>query len=103
MNGNKLAAALGLAARAGKIRSGDFITEKLLKGGKAKVIILDTEASAATEERYTRACERMGARLIRVTGFGRFIGKPGHIAAAVTDRGFEQMILRAAEEPSGDN
>lgn len=100
---NKLNSALGLAAKAGKIKSGDFITEKLLKGGQARLILLDTAASAATEERYARTCERLGVTLLRITGLGEAIGNPGRIAAAVTDRGFEQMIIRAAQQPSTDN
>lgn len=100
---SSLKQALGLAAKAGRVKSGDFTVEKILKSGQTKLILLDTEASAATEERYTRTCERLGVRLMRVTGLGEAIGNPGRIVAAVTDRGFEQMIVWTAQQPSGDN
>lgn len=99
---NRLNQALGLAAKAGKVKSGDFTVEKILKSGQTQLVLLDTEASAATEERYGRTCERLGVRLMRVTGLGEAIGKAGRIVAAVTDRGFEMMIVRAAQEPAAD-
>ena len=45
MNRNKVLGLLGLAEKAGKVRSGEFSTEKAVKSGKAGLVIVSEECS----------------------------------------------------------
>ena len=90
--------AIGFAMKAGKVQSGDFIAEKLLRAGKAKLLLLDEAASDNTSEKYRALCESRGVALLRVGELGLWIGKPGRMTAAVTDEHFAAMIKRAFAE-----
>ena len=56
MNEAKLRGAMGFAMRAGKCIAGDFACERAVKRGNARLVLLDTAASAATQERYSGLC-----------------------------------------------
>ena len=77
------------------MKSGDFVTEKLLRAKNAKIALIDTAASDNTKEKYCNICTNSGIELVEVEELGRWIGKPGRMVAAVTDEGFTQMIKRA--------
>ena len=92
---SKLNSAIGFAMKAGKLKSGDFVTEKLLRAKGAKIALIDTTASDNTKDKYRAICENTGIQLVEVEELGRWIGKPGRMVAAVTDEAFTQMIHRA--------
>ena len=91
----KLRGAMGLAMKAGKCAAGDFVCEKLVKSGEARLAALDASASANTKERYRGMCERAGIPLLEMEQMGDAIGKPGRMIAAFTDEGFAKMIASA--------
>lgn len=93
--------AIGLARRAGKCIAGDYAVERAAKGGKAKAVLLDASASAATRGRYQRLCERNGIACYEVAGLGPAIGKPGNKIAAILDDNFATMLQKALEAPGG--
>jgi len=95
---HKLLNAIGLSMKAGKCKSGDFTVEKLVRAEKAKLVILDSDASPSTKERYVRLCESRNIPILFADQVGFAIGKPGRIILAVTDDGFTAMIQRAAAE-----
>jgi ribosomal protein L7Ae-like RNA K-turn-binding protein len=97
---NKLNSAIGFAMKAGRLKSGDYVTEKLLRAKGAKVALIDTTASDNTKDKYRDICNYTGIPLIEIEELGRWIGKPGRMVAAVTDEAFSQMILRALEQPT---
>ncbi len=45
MASNNIAFALGLAQKAGKVASGDFAVRSALKSGKAKLLVVATDAA----------------------------------------------------------
>lgn len=92
---NKLNSAIGFVMKAGRLKSGDFVTEKLLRAKNAKIALIDGTASDNTKEKYRDICEHSGIELVEVEELGRWIGKPGRMVAAVTDEAFAQMIRRA--------
>ena len=94
----RLLSALGLAMKAGKVRSGELAAEKALKSGKAALAVLDSGASASTQKRWADACAYAGVPLITVGGVGRAIGREAHMIACIADIGFAQMILRAHKD-----
>ncbi len=93
--GTKLRGALGLAMKAGKCASGDFACEKLIKGGGARLVVLDATASASTKARYEGMCARAGVALIETQALGSAIGRPGRMVAVVTHESFAKLIATA--------
>ena len=53
---SKLTAYIGFAARARKLKSGDFTCEKLMKQKKVQLMLLDSGVSANTREKYEAMC-----------------------------------------------
>ena len=78
--------------------SGDFVCEKTIKSNKARIVILDTQASDATKERYVRLCESKGIDCLFVEGMGEIIGKSGRMVAVVSDIKFANMICEAYKQ-----
>lgn len=104
MRERQLSNAIGLCMKAGRCRSGDFVAERLVRAGEARLVLLDERASAATRDRYVRLCGPDSVPVLTVRELGDAIGKPERIVAVVTDRGFANMIQRAAAgEPARDD
>ena len=56
-NRKKVLNLLGLATRAGKTASGEFMTEKAIKSGKAYLVIVSEEASDNTKKMFENVCQ----------------------------------------------
>ncbi len=91
---------LGLAAKGGKIASGEFQTDKAIKEGKAYLVITASDASDNTRKDFSDACNYYKVPF-RIRGtkeeLGRSIGKEYRAVVAVTDEGFAKAILRKEE------
>jgi ribosomal protein L7Ae-like RNA K-turn-binding protein len=86
--------------KAGRLVSGDFAVEKLLRANKAKLVLIDPAASENTREKYRVLCAAKGTEFVGVADLGDWIGKPGRMLAAVTGQDFAEMIKRASAEQS---
>ena len=93
---SRLHNAIGLAMKAGKCVSGDFVVERTLRDNKARLVLLDETVSNSTRERYERLCQRDGTPLVMLRGLGQAIGKPSRMIAAVTDENMTKLILGAS-------
>ena len=93
---SKLTNAIGFAMKAGKLKSGDFVVEKLVRARSARLVLIDTSASENTTSKYRAMCENAHTELMPIEELGRWIGKPGRMVAAVTDEQFTNMIKRAS-------
>ncbi|MBQ3487354.1 MAG: ribosomal L7Ae/L30e/S12e/Gadd45 family protein [Clostridia bacterium] len=91
----KLFNCLGLCQRAGKCQSGAFAAERALTTGKAKLVLLEENASENTKDRFSALCEGRKVPFRLVPEVGRAIGREAHGVMAVTDIGFVNMILDA--------
>ena len=104
MKQNKILSMLGLATRAGAVASGEFMTEKSVKGGKAWLVIVGEDASDNTKKMFLNMCEfyhvpcyMYGAK----DELGHALGKEMRASLAVTDAGFAKTLishLEAAEK-----
>ena len=56
-NRDKVSSLLGLATKAGKISSGEFMTEKMVKTGKAFLVMVAEDASDNTKKKFRNMCE----------------------------------------------
>ena len=86
---------IGLAARAGKMTTGQEGVESAIKKKKAFVALVDADASDRTKKDIRDACAFAGCRMLALPGdaLGFAIGKPGRMCAAVTDASLAKRII----------
>lgn len=99
---------LGLAAKAGKLITGDETCERAIKLRKAYLVIVSEDASDNTRKKFADMCSYRNLDL-RFFGekemLGRYTGKSVRSVIAVTDRGFaghlKEMIDGCRKEHGG--
>lgn len=93
---------LGLCARAGKLITGEKACVQAIRTGSACVALLDGAASANAVKALSDACISHGVPLVRTDKhqLGDAIGKPGRMAAAVTDAGMASRIIELSDADS---
>lgn len=92
---NRIFGLLGLAARAGKVQSGEFSTEKSIKSGRACLAIVSEEASENTKKMFRNMCTYYKVPYYEFGGreeLGHAIGKELRASLAVQDEGFSKAI-----------
>lgn len=93
----KLKGFIGIAAKAGKVQSGEFCCERSLKSGKARLIIIANDASEATKKRFSDMARfRKIPAVTDLCGkdeLGHIIGKTYRASLTVEDAGFAKNIL----------
>lgn len=98
---NKILSLLGMAARSRNLVSGEFSTEKAIKGGKAELVIVSSEASENTREMFTNKCAFYEIPIYfygTKEELGHAIGKEMRASIAVTDAGLAAGIMKHLEE-----
>ena len=92
---HKIYSMLGLATKAGKIVSGEFMTEKAVKSGTAYLVIVSEEASDNTKKMFTNMC-RFYKVPLHIFGtkedLGGAMGKEFRASLALIDPGFAKAI-----------
>ena len=96
---NRLLGMLGLCARAGALITGEKACIQQIRSGKARAAVLDGAASDNAVKAVGQACRTHGVPLARTGLFelGDAIGKPGRMAAVVTDAGLAAQILQLSQ------
>ncbi len=76
---------LGLAMRAGQVKSGDDTVERAVRAGRARLVLLDAGASENTRGKYRAMCaaKAIPLREVRADLLGQAIGKPERMVAAM--------------------
>lgn len=86
---------LGLAMKAGRVVSGEFMTEKAIRDQKAYLVIVAEDASANTKKKFMNSCSFYQVPYA-VFGdkntLGNALGKQFRASLAVTDRGFARSL-----------
>ena len=86
---------LGIAAKSGKVVSGEFSTDKAVKSGKAYLVIVSEDASANTNKMFTNMTEFYEVPMY-VFGtkeeLGRCIGKEFRASLAITDENLANAV-----------
>lgn len=97
MKPDKVLSMLGLAAKAGKVASGEFSTEKAIKTHKACLVIVAEDASDNTKKAFRDSCNYYQVPFA-VYGtketLGHSIGKQMRASLAVLDAGFGSEIVK---------
>ncbi|MCI8298832.1 MAG: 50S ribosomal protein L7ae [Lachnospiraceae bacterium] len=104
MQNDRILSMLGLAAKAGKVASGEFSTEKAVKSGKAFLVIVSQEASENTKKMFRNMCSYYKVPIYLYApkeALGNAIGKRFRASLAVLDQGFARSLeekLKLAEK-----
>ena len=97
---DKLKGMLSLAAKAGKIVSGETAVRDAIKKNKVVYLIAEKGSSANTTERMGKFSAAYDLPLIFVENLGAGIGHPGRTMAALCDAGFGEAIRKIIEQQS---
>lgn len=91
---------LGLAAKAGKIVSGEYAVEKTIKEGNAYLVFVAEDASENTKKHFRDMCSWREIP-IRFSGtkeeLGNCIGKSFRANVALTDPNFAESIIKKTD------
>ena len=94
---------LGMAAKAGAVASGGFLTEKAIKEHKARLVIIASDASGNTRDNISNKTTFYKFPLCfygTKETIGHAIGKADRSCVAVLDRGFADSIRKLVEASS---
>lgn len=104
MQQDRILSMLGLAAKAGKVVSGEFSTEKAVKSGSAFLVVVSAEASENTKKMFRNMCSFYQVPIYIYApkeALGHAIGKEFRASLAVLDEGFAKSLeekLKLAEK-----
>ncbi|MEE1085966.1 MAG: ribosomal L7Ae/L30e/S12e/Gadd45 family protein [Schaedlerella sp.] len=97
MKTDRILSLIGLATKAGKTVSGEFMTEREVKSGKAVLVIVAEDSSENTKKNFRNMCEFYKVP-IRFYGdkdsLGHAMGKQFRASLAVLDQGFADGIRK---------
>ena len=88
---------LSLATKAGKTKSGEFMTEKEVKEGRAQLVIVSGDASENTKKKFQNMCDFYEVPIYFYGDkdtLGHAMGKEFRASLAVTDAGFANGIRK---------
>ena len=97
MTGNKVLSLIGLATKAGKTASGEFLTEREVKSGKAALVIVAGDASENTKKKFRNMCDYYKVPIYFYEDkdtLGHAMGKQFRASLAVLDEGLAKGIRK---------
>ena len=92
---DKILSLLGLAAKAGKLVSGEFMTERAVKSGQACLVVVAADASANTKKMFLNMCSFYHVPIMEYGQkevLGHAIGRQFRASLAVTDEGLARSV-----------
>ena len=97
MTGEKIAGALGLCRRAGKIIPGAYLVKEEIRKGKAAIVLLASDAGLDTEKKISALAvhKEIPVRRIPLTKalLGKCIGKRGEVVCVAVPKDFLNLVL----------
>lgn len=97
---NKALSLVGLATKAGKTVSGEFMTEREVKSGRAALVIVAEDASDNTKKKFRDMCEFYKVPIYFYGDkdtLGHAMGKEFRASLAILDDGFAKGIRKHLE------
>jgi ribosomal protein L7Ae-like RNA K-turn-binding protein len=92
---------MGLAAKAGKLLSGDETCERALKTGKVYLVVVSEDASDNTRKKFKDMCSYRNINY-RIFGekelIGRFTGKGERSVIAIKDINFAGHLVKMIDD-----
>ncbi len=88
---------ISIATKAGKVKTGEFLTTKTLQEGYGELVVIATDTSEKSTKRLMGISENYGCRCV-IYGtkeeLGRFCGKEAKSVICITDKGFKDAVLK---------
>jgi ribosomal protein L7Ae-like RNA K-turn-binding protein len=101
MTKEKIVNFLGLAMRAGKVKTGESVIINEIKKHKIQLVIIAEDASENTKKVIQNKCESYHISF-RIFGtrseLGQALGKAERVNVGITDQGFAKKLLSMIEE-----
>lgn len=101
MTKEKIVNFLGLAMRAGKVKTGESVIINEIKKHKIQLVIIAEDASENTKKVIQNKCESYHISF-RIFGtrseLGQALGKAERVNVGITDQGFAKKLLSIIEE-----
>lgn len=97
MSRQKALAMVGLAAKAGRVVSGEFAVEKSLKQGKTALVIIAGDASENTKKKFRNMCSYRNVPIYFFSDkseLGRTVGKENRSSLAIVDENFAAAVTK---------
>ena len=97
MKQNRILSLLGLATRAAAVVSGEFMTEKAVRSGKAQLVIVGCDASENTRKNFRDMCAHYHVPCFEYATkeeLGHAMGKEFRASLAILDEGFAKEITK---------
>ncbi|MDO5147023.1 MAG: ribosomal L7Ae/L30e/S12e/Gadd45 family protein [Eubacteriales bacterium] len=88
---------LGLAAKAGKIESGELSTEKAVKKGRGRLVIVAEDASDNTKKMFRNMCKYYEVPYVEFgtkEELGHWIGRAYRASICILEEGFAKAVLK---------
>ena len=106
MNIRKELSLIGLAAKAGKVVSGEFATEKAVKGRTAYLVLIAEDASENTRKKFRDMCTYYKVPFYNIGSkeeLGTAIGKEYRACIAVTQEQFAVAMKKKLDDMGHQN
>lgn len=103
MKQDKVLSLIGLATKAGQTASGEFMTEREVKTGRAALVIVAGDSSDNTKKKFRDMCEFYKVPIYFYGDkdtLGHAMGKEFRASLAVTDEGFAKGIRKHLDAES---
>lgn len=100
MKQDRVLSLIGLATKAGKCASGEFMTESETKSGRAALVIVAEDASDNTKKKFRDMCEFYEVPIYFYGDkdtLGHAMGKEFRASLAILDEGFAKGIRKQLE------
>ena len=97
MKTDKALGLVGIATKARKVVSGEFMTESSVKSGDAMLVLVAEDASDNTKKSFTNMCEFYECDLVfygKKENLGHAIGKEFRASVAITDENLAQAVKK---------
>ena len=98
---DKVLSLIGLAMKAGRCASGEMMTENETKAGKAKLVIVASDASENTKKKFRDMCKFYRVPICFYGDkdtLGHAMGKEFRASLAILDEGFADGILKELKD-----
>ena len=97
---NKALGMIGLAKRAGKVVTGEFLCDKAIKSGQSRLIIIAADISEKGKKAVCDACNYYRVEYIEFgtsEQLGRITGADRRVVVSINDENFKNAILSKIE------
>ena len=88
---------LGLAKKAGHLAGGEFMSEKMVKEGRSKLVIVAKDASDNTKKSFTDMCTFYKTPIVFAgdkNGLGHAVGTEFRASLTIQDEGMANAIRK---------